>query len=543
MVAVKAILFFSILLFSFALLSHADTSSITVTVKSVTTIANTDSDFICATLDWWPKDKCDYGQCPWGMTGILNLEILKTTRVYVAAFDPLRIRVGGSLEDQVVYQVGHAIKKFPRFKKRKDGLFGFSRGSLSMKRWDQLNKFFSETNTKVIFGLNALFGKKNKEPTTILWVGDWNPHNARDFMNYTAQMGYKIDSYEFGNELCGAGVSARVEAEQYARDTIQVRKAVNELYPDPNSRPKVLGPAGFFDEEWFKKYLEAVGPNVVDGVTHHIYNLGAGVDPNLIHKVQDPYFLDEVAQTFKDVQDVVDRSGTGAAAWVGESGGAFNSGGRDVSHTFANGFWYLDQLGMASTFSHKAYCRQSLVGGNYGLLNSNTFTPNPDYYGALLWHRLMGTGVLATTHDGSPYLRSYTHCTKNQVVVNHALSGFVSSGDHQILTTGVTVLLINMDNSTTFNVWVTNDLNIYNEKSESSSLTEDREEYHLTPQGGNIQSDVVLLNGTPLKLTDCGDIPNLPPKYVPASSPVTVAPSSFVFVRIKDFKAPACENR
>ncbi|CAI0394324.1 unnamed protein product [Linum tenue] len=363
-------------------------------------------------------------------------------------------------------------------------------------------------------------------------------------MNYTAQMGYKIDSYEFGNELCGAGVSARVEAEQYARDTIQVRKAVNELYPDPNSRPKVLGPAGFFDEEWFKKYLEAVGPNVVDGVTHHIYNLGAGVDPNLIHKVQDPYFLDEVAQTFKDVQDVVDRSGTGAAAWVGESGGAFNSGGRDVSHTFANGFWYLDQLGMASTFSHKAYCRQSLVGGNYGLLNSNTFTPNPDYYGALLWHRLMGTGVLATTHDGSPYLRSYTHCTKNQVVVNHALSGFVSSGKClSLVQTGVTVLLINMDNSTTFNVWVTNDLNIYNEKSESSSLTEDREEYHLTPQGGNIQSDVVLLNGTPLKLTDCGDIPNLPPKYVPASSPVTVAPSSFVFVRIKDFKAPACENR
>ncbi|CAN0896468.1 Heparanase-like protein 1 [Linum grandiflorum] len=437
-----------------------------------------------------------------------------------AAFDPLRIRVGGSLEDLVVYKVGKAIKKFPKFKKLKDGMFGCSRGTLTMKRWDDLNQLFSKTNTKVIFGLNALIGKRKKDESSTLWVGDWNPQNARDFMNYTVQKGYKIDSYEFGNELSGSGVSARVEPEQYAKDTIRVRKAVNELYPDPNSRPLVLGPAGFFDMEWFKKYLQAVGPNVVDGVTHHIYNLGAGVDSELINKVQDPFFLDQVAQTFKDVQDVVEQSGTLAAPWVGESGGAFNSGGKDVSNTFANGFWYLDQLGMTSTFGHKAYCRQSLVGGNYGLLRSDNFAPNPDYYGALLWHRLMGNGVLRTIHDGSPYLRAYSHCSKKN--------------------SGVTLMLINMSNSTTFNVWVTDDLNLYQTTDDSTTLTEDREEYHLTPEGGNIQSDVVQLNGIPLKLKSCGEIPNMDPKLVPASSPVTVAPDSFVYVNIKDFKAPAC---
>lgn len=41
---------------------------------------------------------------------------------------------------------------------------------------------------------------------------------------------------------------------------------------------------------------------------------------------------------------------------------------------------YLDQLGMASSYDTKAYCRQTLVGGNYGLLNTTTFVPNPDYY-------------------------------------------------------------------------------------------------------------------------------------------------------------------
>lgn len=41
---------------------------------------------------------------------------------------------------------------------------------------------------------------------------------------------------------------------------------------------------------------------------------------------------------------------------------------------------YLDQLGMAASYDTKTYCRQTLIGGNYGLLNTTTFIPNPDYY-------------------------------------------------------------------------------------------------------------------------------------------------------------------
>jgi len=42
---------------------------------------------------------------------------------------------------------------------------------------------------------------------------------------------------------------------------------------------------------------------------------------------------------------------------------------------------YLNQLGMTATMNHKVYCRQTLIGGNYGLLNTTSFIPNPDYYG------------------------------------------------------------------------------------------------------------------------------------------------------------------
>lgn len=514
---VKAVVLF-VLLLSWLTLSMAE--DVKVSVKSVTSIAKTDDNFICATLDYWPINKCDYNQCPWGKAGLFNLDLSnKILANAIKAFGSLRLRLGGSLQDQVVYKVG-SIKKCPHFRKKKDGLFGFSHGCFHMERWDQLNDLFNKTGALVTFSLNALRGKKKADDGSTLWVGNWDASNARDFMNYTATKGYNIDSYEFGNELCGTGVSAKIGAEQYGKDMIVLKNLVKDLYPNSTHQPKVLGPSGFYDEKWFNTFLQVTGPGVIDGLTHHIYNLGAGVDPDLIYKVQDPYFLDQIAQTYKDVSTSVKQFGPWTGAWVGEAGGAYNSGGKDVSHTFADGFWYLDQLGMTSTFDHKVFCRQALIGGNYALLNTTTFIPNPDYYGALLWHRLMGNRVLSVNHNGSPYLRAYSHCSKN--------------------TTGITVFLINMSNSTSYEVSIENDPNLYSELNEGEGGQQQREEYHLTPKDGNIQSDVLLLNGSPLNLTESLDIPTLTPKLVDPAKPISVAPDSFVFVTIKDFQAPAC---
>ena len=44
-----------------------------VVVNGSTKIAETNQNFICATLDWWPPEKCDYGRCSWIKSSILNL--------------------------------------------------------------------------------------------------------------------------------------------------------------------------------------------------------------------------------------------------------------------------------------------------------------------------------------------------------------------------------------------------------------------------------------------------------------------------------------
>lgn len=64
-----------------------------------------------------------------------------------------------------------------------------------------------------------------------------------------------------------------------------------------------------------------------------------GVDPNLVKKILDPRFLSRASVTFNDLRQTIQTDGPWASAWIGESGGAYNSGGRHVSDTFVNSFW------------------------------------------------------------------------------------------------------------------------------------------------------------------------------------------------------------
>lgn len=513
----------------------------TISIDGTIAVAVIDDNFICATLDWWPHDKCNYNQCPWGYSSVTNLDLSHPLLAKaIQAFRNLRIRIGGSLQDQVLYDVESLKAPCHPFRKMKGGLFGFSKGCLHMNRWDELNHLFSRTGAIVTFGLNALYGRHQIRKG--VWGGAWDSSNAYDFMNYTVLKGYKIDSWEYGNELSGSGVSASVSAELYGKDLIKLKDVVNNLYKNSDLKPSLIAPGGFFDKQWYAKLLQVTGSGIVNFVTHHIYNLGAGMDPNLVNKILDPHYLSKVSETFSNLSQTIQQNGPWASAWVGESGGAYNSGGRHVSDTFVNSFWYLDQLGMASRYNTKVYCRQTLVGGHYGLLNTTTLVPNPDYYSALLWHRLMGKGVLAVGSNASPFLRSYAHCSKGRA--------------------GITLLLINLSNQTDFIISVQNSMdmrltveeNMSGENSFMRGLKRSvswvgsrasdepmyREEYHLTAKDGNLRSRTMVLNGIPLELTEDENIPNLEPVRLDVNSPLYINPLSISFIVFPNFDAPAC---
>ena len=153
------------------------------------------------------------------------------------------------------------------------------------------------------FGLNALYGRHKIRKG--VWGGAWNSSNARSFIKYTISKGYRVDSWEFGttnktftpfawktqfkssylscilclvpgNELSGSGIGASVGAEQYGKDLISLKAILSDLYKGSRKHPLLLAPGGFFDQKWYAQLLQVSGSNVVDVMTHHIYNLGAG---------------------------------------------------------------------------------------------------------------------------------------------------------------------------------------------------------------------------------------------------------------------------
>lgn len=103
------------------------------------------------------------------------------------------------------------------------------------------------------------------------------------------------------------------------------------------------------------------------------------------------------------------------------------------------------------------------------------------------------------------------------------------------------MIFINLASNSSFEVKLFNDQNLHYVKPNFEFKgNEKREEYHLTPKDGNIQSDVMLLNGTPLKLSNSLDIPKLNPVLVDADAPLKIARHSIVYITIRDFNAPAC---
>ncbi|XP_076951575.1 heparanase-like protein 3 [Bidens hawaiensis] len=500
-----------------------------VCVNGSGSIGLIDEDFICATLDWWPPQKCDYGTCSWGASSILNLDLsIPILHNAIKAFSPLKLRLGGTLQNRLIYQMQDDQEPCFQFNKTDNGLFGFTQGCLPLSRWDELNIFFQKARAKVIFGLNALSQREVKTDGSV--VGPWNSSNAEALMKYTVNKGFTIHGWELGNELSGHGIGASIGADQYALDTHSLHNLVRKIYKGFKVKPLVLGPGGFFDANWFTKFVNQSN-NSLQVITQHIYNLGPGDDNRLIEKILNPSYLNGGSQPFRDLQNILKQSGTSTVAWVGEAGGAYNSGRNQVTNTFVNSFWYLDQLGTAASYDTKTYCKQTLIGGNYGLLNTDTYVPNPDYYSALLWHRLMGRRVLSTSFHGSKMIRSYAHCSKRS--------------------NGITILLINLDGITNTKVGLSVENVTISVASKQQTKQRQpskllgikeftREEYHLTAKDGKLNSHIVLLNGKELTVNSTGIIPSLDPIEVNLPDPITIEPYSIVFVHIPGINIQAC---
>lgn len=431
------------------------------------------------------------------------------------ALSPGLLRIGGSAQDKLQYEVddgracpGYVEPQYPCPQQAPSTC-------LTLRRWHELHQFAAEANLSLIFGLNACHGRPAADRPMDLTA-------TIRFLNYTARHGLRVHAFELGNELDGSYTGSEgVAPEALAEDLASLSDILRSLWPERRTRPRLLAPDVVVytgrtqANPYFDRLLSSgrVLPTALDGITFHQYPYCA--NPNSTAGT-----VLERGCLAKLTTAAAALSATGAryglAALSGEGSNCWTGGVRNVSDVFLDAFYYAFQLSTMATHGVAAVIRQTLLGQIYQLVNATTLHPNPSYWIALLWRRLVGSSSL--NYDAHPPLppsaplHVSVHCSA------------VTPGE-------VIVVAINFASNETYDLTPGSaDVEISKQSQESAEDPAERrpellDVYLLT---GDVYSRRVSLNGRRLEVSG-SRLPAIAP--VQARSPVRIPPASIAFVQ------------
>ena len=72
-----------------------------------------------------------------------------------------------------------------------------------------------------------------------------------------------------------------------------------------------------------------------------LYHIDAGVSTDLVDKILNTSYLDNELGHFRAVREILQTTAPWASSWVGEAGGAYNSGHHLVTDAFVFSFWLV----------------------------------------------------------------------------------------------------------------------------------------------------------------------------------------------------------
>ena len=421
-------------------------------------------------------------------------------RKLAAALSPAYVRVSDTWANTMYFQDNDAKVSSPPPP-------GFG-AVLTGPQWRGVIDFSNAVNAPIVTTFSIGTGTRDA-------AGVWTPVEARMVLQYTKDAGGTIAAAEFFNEPNLAelgGAPKGYDAEAYGRDFKIFRDFVKTndpemkiLGPGPIGEGKTLGqmPAGLKTADM----LRAEGPGL-DAFSYHFYgavsercvSLGPSLQTTANAALSGKWFsaTDAEADYYAGLRDQYEP---GKPLWLSETADAA-CGGNPWASTFLDTFRYLNQLGSLARRGVQVVMHNTLTGSDYGLLDRDTSLPRPNYWAALLWHRLMGTTVLDPSIPSKPNLYVYAHCLKGE------------SG-------GVALLAINADTS----------------REQQLSLPIGASRYSLTAI--SLWDTTVQLNGTALSLSDAG---NLPPLIGEPTAPgsAALAPASITFFAMPNAANAAC---
>lgn len=422
-------------------------------------------------------------------------------RKLAAALGPIYLRVSGTWANTTFFQNDDA----PALATPPAGF----KGTLTRAQWKGVIDFANATNAKLVTSFSISQGTRDA-------TGAWTPAQAQQFLDYTRSVGGHIAAAEFMNEPTFAemgGAPRGYDATAFARDLATFRDWARKAAPDmiflgPGSvgEGTALVPASMHLMKT-TDVLTASGP-IFDAFSYHTYGgvssrcaaMGGGTTQEAA-LTED--WLSRGASNFQFYAAIRDQKLPGKPMWNTETAQTACGGDRWAS-TFLDSFRYLNQLGSLARLGLQVHMHNTLAASDYGLLDEKTYEPRPNYWFALLWHRLMGKTVLNPGPAPSPALHLYAQCLPSH------------SG-------GVTLLVLNLSR----------------DASQSLTLPTATDRYSLTAAG--LTGKQVSLNGVALNLGPEDSLPELKGQPTPAGT-LSFAPASITFLTIPKANNPACRQ-
>jgi hypothetical protein len=384
------------------------------------------------------------------------------------------------------------------------------KGILTRHQWKGVVDFSHAANAEIVTSFAISAGTRDAG-------GAWTSDQAQQLVTYSKSIGGNIAAAEYMNEPNIAeigGAPKGYDAAAYARDVTAFRAFAKKALPGLI----FLGPGSVGEGMLMTstsmhlltsvELFNAAGP-VFDAVSYHSYGAVSsrcGAMGGSATTAADAALSDEWLARAERIEGfygtIRDRFEPGTPLWNTETAQAA-CGGDSWASTFLDSFRYLNQLVVLAKRGVQVNMHNTLAASDYGLLDETTYAPRPNYWAALLWHKLMATTVLDAGPPAQPHMHLFAQCLR----------------DHR---GGVSVLVMNADR----------------DKSQSLELAVNFERYTLSAQA--LQDNHVQLNGVELELRADDALPEL--KGIPThSGTISFAPVSITFLAIPEAHNPACQ--
>lgn len=329
---------------------------------------------------------------------------------------PAYVRVSGTwANNSYLPAEGEAVTAPPK---------GFAQ-VLTRDQWRAVIAFARAADARIITSFAASTGTRGDD-------GVWRSEQADRLIALTKAAGGSIAAAEFFNEpnMPGAaqGMPSPYRAADYTRDfgifeawARKAAPAMKIIGPGSVGEGRLLRavPAGLGGDRIASEDMLRAGGARLDAVSYHFYGsvsqrcAGLGIGTAERGEALSAAWLDRTIEDYDFYARLRDRYAPGKPIWNTETGQAA-CGGSPWASTFVDTFRYLNQLGTLAQRGVQVVAHNTLAASDYALADGESFAPRPNYWGAVLWRRLMGRTVLAAPAAPAPDLRLYAHCLRGQ---------------------------------------------------------------------------------------------------------------------------------